>query len=192
MSAGGSSQSRGQQSTKPTTISSKSGKTTAYAEDYEQHLIDHHIYPEGYNYPDGRSTPEPDNMDEILQKLKAPRASLSPSLFARPEFRSFKQNNTQAVREKKVMRTVVPVLGGNSDIPNEQDALFTKLTAITDDTIPRPMPDYFDGARREDIHGAVKNELEKTIIPTGHAQDPVLSNFFLEAKGRRGGADVAQ
>ena len=192
MSAGGSSQSRGQQSTKPTTISSKSGKTTAYAEDYEQHLIDHGIYPVLHEHPDARPTPKPSNLGDIRQRLAQSRASLSPSQFDESAFDDFQRKNVRAVREKKVMRTVVPVLGGNSDIPNEQDALFTKITAITDDTIPRPMPDYFDGARREDIHGAVKDELEKMIIPTGHGRDPALPNFFLEAKGHRGGADVAQ
>ena len=185
MNAGGSSQSRGQQSTKPTTISSKSGKTTAYAEDYEQHLIDHGIYPVLHKHPDARPTPKPSNLGNIRQRLAQSRASLSPSQFDESAFNDFQRKNIRAVREKRVVRTVVPVLGGNSDIPNEQDALFTKLSAITDDTIPKPMPDYFDGARRKDIHGAVKDELGKTIIPTGHVQDPVLPNFFLEAKGRK-------
>ena len=46
------------------------------------------------------------------------------------------------------MRTVVPVLSGNADILKAEDMLFTKLTPITNDNIPRPRPDYVDGARR--------------------------------------------
>ena len=43
-------------------ILSKSGKTTAYAEDYEQHLIDHGIYPVVHEHPDARPTPKPSNL----------------------------------------------------------------------------------------------------------------------------------
>ena len=47
-------------------------------------------------------------------------------------------------------------------------------------------------AGRGYIHGNVKNKLVKTIMPCGHTQDPVLPNLFLEVKGRKGVADVAQ
>ena len=88
----------------------------------------------------------------------------------------------EAFKEKKVIRTVIPVAGGDSDIPNEKDVIFIKLKPITNDTISNPRPDYFDGARLKDIDRGVKNHLASTIIPTGYPQDPVLPNFFLEAK----------
>ncbi len=53
-------QSRRTQSTKATSVSATgSRKSSAYNKDFEQHLIEHNVYPEGYEHPDGRPTPKP-------------------------------------------------------------------------------------------------------------------------------------
>ncbi|KAM3499048.1 hypothetical protein MY11210_009636, partial [Beauveria gryllotalpidicola] len=57
--------SRRTQSTKATTVSSRAKRSSAYDKDFEQNLIDHGIYPEGFEHTDGRSTPEPENLDNI-------------------------------------------------------------------------------------------------------------------------------
>ncbi|TWU70694.1 hypothetical protein ED733_001576 [Metarhizium rileyi] len=69
--------SRRTQSTKATTISSKSKQSSAYDKDFEQHLIDHGIYPAGFRHTDERLTPKPNNLDDIITSLSHPRASLS-------------------------------------------------------------------------------------------------------------------
>lgn len=66
-------------------------KPSAYDKNFEQHLIDHNIYLEGYEYPEGRRTPEPSNIDQIHRELLVPRASLSPSRVSDSVFREFKQ-----------------------------------------------------------------------------------------------------
>ncbi|KAJ2895073.1 hypothetical protein MKZ38_006960 [Zalerion maritima] len=192
MSSSGFSQSRRTQSTKGTSVPPRSRITSTCNRDFERHLIDNGIYPEGYDHPDGRVTPEPDNMDEILKSLAAPRASLSPSRFPQSAFRDFRRINTQAFDEDEVMRKVAPVLGGNADIPNKQNTMFTMLKPMTDGSIPRAKPDYFDGVRREDIHGEVRDKLGETIIATDYARAPVLPNFFMEAKGPDGAPSGAQ
>ena len=166
--------------------------TTAYGHEFEQHFIDHGIYPIVYEHPDGRPTPKPGNLGDLRRRLAAPRASLSPSQFDESKFDDFQREIMRPVGERRLMRTVVPVLGGTADILNEQDVLFTRLAPITDGTIPRPMPDYFDGARRQDICGTVRNDLMEVIMPTARAGDPVLPNFFLEVKGSRGDGFVAR
>jgi hypothetical protein len=54
-----------------------SANTTAYSDNFEDHLINHSIYPPGYKYPDGREPAPPSNLVEIKEIIAAPRASVS-------------------------------------------------------------------------------------------------------------------
>src|SRR2546429_4549025 len=76
-------------STKPSTNTSKS--TGPYNRNFQQNLIDGGVYPEGYEYPDVRAPPQPDNWEEVNRRLSQPRPSLSPSRFSDEEFRKFKR-----------------------------------------------------------------------------------------------------
>jgi hypothetical protein len=91
--------------TKPTTFSSKD---TAF----EQELIDNGIYPPGYN------DVEPGNLEEVIEKLGQPRASLSPSKFSREEFVHFRRKNDEATTEAEVMSQVFPMITGKANIPS--------------------------------------------------------------------------
>jgi hypothetical protein len=51
------------QSTEATDVSSNTKWTSVYDDTFEQYMIDNGIYPEGYEYLDGRLTPKPENMD---------------------------------------------------------------------------------------------------------------------------------
>jgi hypothetical protein len=55
-----------------------------------------------------------------------------------------------------------------------------------------PKPDFYDGARLEDINREVREELGPYIIPIGYTTAPVAPNFFMEAKAPSGGVDVAK
>ena len=90
------------------------------------------------------------------------------------------------------MVKVAPLLSVNADIPNKQNTMFAMLAPMTDRNIPRSKPDYFDGARREDIDKGVVEELAPTIVPTDHTRALVLPNFFMEAKGPDGAPSGAQ
>ena len=65
-----------------------------------------------------------------------------------------------------MMCVVVPVLGGDTNIPNEEDVIFAEFT---DGSIPRPVPDCFDRAWLGNIKKCLPNKLTLTIIPTGYA-----------------------
>ncbi|KAH6839541.1 hypothetical protein B0I37DRAFT_449448 [Chaetomium sp. MPI-CAGE-AT-0009] len=173
---------------------SKTKPTSVYDDAFEQHAIDHGIYPEGYDYPDSRPTPKPENVDQLRLVLFAPRASLSLSQFPDSAFENFKKKN-KTVSESSVKRDVIPIIAGNSDIPNVGDLYFTNMESITGDATIRAVPDFFDGARAGAIHDKIRNvkeegNLNKLIIPTKHASAPVAPNFFLETKAPGGGADV--
>ncbi|KAH7309038.1 hypothetical protein B0I35DRAFT_515389 [Stachybotrys elegans] len=112
--------SRRTKSTKATTLSRSSGKPSAYGPEFETHLTDHGVYPEGYEYPEDRSTPEPGN--QAHQDLSVARPSLSPSCFPESKFRDFKQKDARATFENDVMAAVVPIICGDADIPSRQNA----------------------------------------------------------------------
>ncbi|KAK3338037.1 hypothetical protein B0H65DRAFT_542475 [Neurospora tetraspora] len=183
-------------STKATDVASKTKPTSAYDDAFELHAIDNGIYPEGYEHPDGRRTPEPNNIDQLLLELAATRASLSPSQFPDSAFRDFKKKHKTA-SESTVKYNIIPIIAGNTNIPNKRDLHFTNIQSITGGLTVKAVPDFFDGARLGDVHPKIRNEgeegnLNKLIIPTKHTSAPVVPNFFLEIKAPKGGADVAQ
>ncbi|TWU70457.1 hypothetical protein ED733_000398 [Metarhizium rileyi] len=179
-------------STKATSVSSRAKRSSAYDKDFEQNLADHGVYLEGFEHTDGRSTPEPDNLNDIINGLSHPRASLSPSQFSTSAFKNFKLANSRVISEGKVMADILPTIRGRSEIPNEGNLPFTNLESITNGTTVDAVPDWYDGSHAKEISKTVRQDLNNMIIPTSHARAPVVPNFFIEAKAPRGGADVAK
>lgn len=179
------------QTTNATSISSKARRSSAYDDDFEQHLNDNGIYLPQYKLPGNRRPPKPENILDLLPRLSTSRASLSPSRFDESVFEDFQHKN-ETRSEGTVMRNVIPIIAGNADIPNEGHFPFTNLESLTSETTVKPVPDYFDGARVRDIHHQVRRDLSQKIRPTKHMNVPVTPNFFLEAKAPKGGADVAR
>jgi hypothetical protein len=90
------------------------------------------------------------------------------------------------------MRDVVPIIAGNADILSKQNLLFTRLDPIANNITVNTKPDFYDGARLEDVDKRVRDNIGNYIIPIGHATALVVPNFFLEVKRPNGGADVAK
>ncbi|KAL7938257.1 hypothetical protein V8C35DRAFT_145835 [Trichoderma chlorosporum] len=178
------------QSTKPTTVTVKSRRSSAYDANFKQHLIDNNIYPPLYDFPDDRKRPKPANWEAIRQALKVPRRSLSPSTNPDSAFEDFQCRN-KSESEGTIMRNVVPLIAGNINILNEGHIPFTNLDSITSDTTVNPVPDFCDGARPGDLDRKVREDLDRIIIPTKKAGFPVAPNFFLEVKGSGGTIKVA-
>ena len=69
------------------TLNTTSTRSTGpYDQAFQQHLIDHKILPDSYEYPDSCMPPEPKNIDKINNALGQPRASLSLSKFSNEDF----------------------------------------------------------------------------------------------------------
>ncbi|GJN78606.1 hypothetical protein PLIIFM63780_002115 [Purpureocillium lilacinum] len=179
--------SRQTESTGATSVTPRSRKSSAYDKNFEAHLADNGVY-----MNNRRS--KPNNVKDIQSELAKERASLSPSKFSDGAFEIFQRQNEDVVFESDVMATLVPRLCGTSDIHSKQNVLFTELEPITDDTAVKPKPDFFDGARLQDLSQELRKDqyLRSTVIPTKHANVPVAPNVFLEAKAPSGGADVAR
>ena len=171
-------------------IPSKTKKSSAYDPVFEQHLIDHGIYPEGYGGV--KNLQEPHNWEEINARLALPRASLSPSRFPREEFLNFKEKNQEALTEATVMSKVFPIITGTSDIPSQEDFYFGNLKDLTDGSITKAKPDFYDGSCPAELHKDIREELGPYIVPSTNTAAPCLPNFFAEAKGPKGSLEVCK
>lgn len=185
------SQSSSKTNATPNTTSTRS--TGPYDRAFQQNLIDHNIFPDGYEYPDGALPPEPENMNDILHAMAQPRPSLSPSRFSNDDFRRFKRADTHAFKEREITTNVIPLIEGTiadskcvaGDVP------FTNLDDLTDGTIVSGKPDLYHGARPEQLDIRVRREQSRKINPSSQSDLPILANFFLEAKGPDGTLSVA-
>ncbi|KAF2457518.1 hypothetical protein BDY21DRAFT_385781 [Lineolata rhizophorae] len=154
---------------------SKDKKTSIHNDaNYGQKLFDGGIIPFGVECPSGNRPPLPPNWDETRRKLAQPRCSLSPSTF--PE-------------EAKVPPAMLEAMGASRN--TLENTLFNNIDPMTGD-IARAKPDYFYGASHYQLHPDVRNELSEYIIPLNNTLLPAVPNFFLETKGPRGLAVVAQ
>ncbi len=167
-------------------------KSSAYHADFEQHLIDHKIYPSDYEFPDNHEGPKPSNWEEINDRLKQPRPSLSPSRFSDRAFKNFVRTNSRARTEAVVMRESFPIISGDDEIPSAGDLPFGNLEPLTDGTLVDPKPDFYDGATPAQIDRRIRTQLGSYIIPSTQQHRPALPNFFTEGKGPCGSLDVAK
>jgi hypothetical protein len=185
------------QDTRPTTNTTNTkttGSSGPYSRNFQQKLIDNGVYPDEYEYPDGRVPPEPDNIEEINERLKQPQPSLSPSQFPKKKFREFKRADAHISKENKAIKTVIPIIEGKITDNKcvEGDVLFNNLTPLTDDVLIAAKPDLYCGARPEQLNRRVRNDLNSYIIPSTSDDLPITPNFFLAAKGPDGTAAVAR
>lgn len=175
----------------PNTTTTRS--TGPYDRAFQQHLIDHDIFPPDYEYPNGDELPEPENMDEIRRRLEEPRASLSPRRFSKDDFKKFKRADAHATKESRVIASVIPIIEGDtgdlrcvaSDIP------FTNLDHLTDGSLVCAKPDLYYGARPEQLSKQLRETLGNLIVPSTQDDLPILPNNFLEVKGPDGSLSVA-
>lgn len=173
---------------KESDTSSTTRKSSAYNPNFEQHLIGHGIYPEGYD--EDEEIEEPANIEDIYRRLAQPRASLSPSLFTREQFLDYKKKNREALTESKVMSKAFPIIAGTADILSQENLRFTNLQDPPDGSISKAQPDFYDGTCPEDLNKQIREELGPYIVPSTNTAAPCLPNFCSEVKGPKGPADV--
>ncbi|CRG92463.1 hypothetical protein PISL3812_09524 [Talaromyces islandicus] len=177
-------------STKPSTTKSSG----PYDRDFQQHLIDHGIYPHAYEYPDGRIPQKPRNWSDIKERLARQRSSLSPSNFTDEMHEKFVRADAHAFKEKQITESVISVIeGDNGDARCVAGGIpFRNLDHLTDGTLVPGNPDRYYGARPEQLDRQIRNKLDDQIVPSTQHDLPVAPNFFLAAKGPDGSASVAR
>ena len=180
--------------TTATTSTTTTGNIRPHHRNFQQHLIDHGIYPHAYKYPDGRIPAKPTNWEEINQRLAQSRSSLSPSKISQDAFEEFVQADAHASKENKVTSSVIPIIEGEiRDGKCVSGGIrLTNLDHLTDGTLSPGNPDQFHGARPEQLNRQIRNELRGHIVPSTQEDLPMAPNFFLAAKGPDGSAAVAR
>jgi hypothetical protein len=83
-------------------------RSSAYDASFEQNLIEYSIFPKEYEYPDGRETPEPRNLDWIRQRWAQLKRSLSLTGFSNTKFREFVRVNDRVIVEPRVTERCFP------------------------------------------------------------------------------------
>ncbi len=188
--------SRSTSKTQPTaTVATTTTKNTGpYDRAFQQNLIDHGIYPEEYEYPDGRVPALPDNWEDINQRLMRPRPSLSPSQFSDSTFKKYKRADAHAFKEDQVRMSAIPIIEGEVKEGKcvAGGIRLTNLDHLTDGTIAPSNPDIFHGARPEQLDRRIRKELSSRIVPSTQEDLPMAPNFFLAAKGPDGSLAIAR
>jgi hypothetical protein len=173
---------------------SQSTSNTTTSKNFQQNLIDGGVYPAAYRYPNGRAPARPGNWGDINRRLSQRRPSLSPPRFTEEAFQKFVQADADALKEKQVTTTVIPIIEGNiEDTKCVSGGIpFTNLDPLTDGTLVPGNPDIYYGARPEQLDRRVRDELSGHIIPSTQDDLPIVPNFFLAVKGPDGSAAVAK
>jgi hypothetical protein len=109
----------------------KPKKITACDRAFQQHLIDHGVYPKGYESLDDRGSVRPHNWEEIQEMMIQPRRSPSPSQLSDGTFAQFTREVDRALTEKTAVRKPLSTLLGNADIPSQDGLIFETLAPLT-------------------------------------------------------------
>ncbi|KAN0070476.1 hypothetical protein V8E54_011345 [Elaphomyces granulatus] len=73
-------------------------RTGPYDADFKDMLIQGRIYPNGYEYSDGQRPQEPNNLDEVVQRLSQPQPALESTVSNR-KFQEYFNANLDASNE---------------------------------------------------------------------------------------------
>lgn len=90
------------------------------------------------------------------------------------------------------MSKAFSIIAGTPDIPSQENLLFENLKHITDGSITKAKPDFYDGSRPADLNKHVRKELGPYIVPSTNTAAPCLPNFFTEGKGPNGNTAVCK
>lgn len=169
----------------------KTKSTTPYSPEFEQKLADRGVFPVGYRFADGRRSPKPNNIQELMDALSRRRSSLSSTAFSEEAFEEFRDNDVRA-SESAAMADLLPVIAGpkDKDYNPNGEVPFLRLEKFDPD-ISVPKPDRYYGAMPAQIDGSVRSDLTNYIIPSNRTNLPAAPNFFVEMKGISGRGNIA-
>ncbi len=161
-----------------------SSRASAYDADFMKHLAE-------MNIEAPRRTNLPANFEQLRERLRQPRASLTSSHFSDDEFEAFLDKVENARDENRVMSDVFPAIKGVHTYPSTQNRPCRNWKPLSDGKLVIPQPDFFDGVRKGSKYKQIREVLDTLIVPSAVHDCPFLPNFFGEAKGPKGSPDVA-
>lgn len=161
-------------------------RTSPYNGDFQQKMEDLGVYT-------NNKASKPENLKEIYDYQKLPRASLSPSKFDQEQFEEFREICDALPSEARAMDDAMKIVAGKGDRqhPQERSIHFHNLERFDED-VTVPAPDVYYGASPSMIHQRVRRDLREYITPSRKTYRPAAPSFFLEGKSAQGRADVAK
>lgn len=164
------------QSTRTNSIDSASSIHDASA---AQILRDHQIYG-----PAKRCAPA--NLTELQEKMRRPRASVSPSRVDEAAWERYCRAYYAAKNEDAVTANFMQHFPGNAPYETIQNTAFRKMASLTPSArLPPVKPDIAAGLPPEDIDIKIRREIGAYVLTT-NGDTPALVNSFTELKGPRG------
>ena len=98
----------------------------------------------------------------------------------------------RALTETMVMSRIFFILFGKGDFPFAQNLACKNYAPLGESVLVYAKPDHFDGADIDELDRNIQEELERYIVPSLHANIPIMPNFFVELKGSDGSLNVAR
>lgn len=84
------------------------------------------------------------------------------------------------------MDDVIPIFTGNANIQKARNPPFSNVDAMPAACSIRVVPAFFDGALPDAVEQAVRDNLDRMIVPTKLACTPIAPNVFFEVTPKRG------
>ncbi|KAL8832269.1 MAG: hypothetical protein Q9191_000368 [Dirinaria sp. TL-2023a] len=165
---------------------SSNNKSSAYDPNFEAHLNRFGIFSEG------QSKAKPSNIDDIKRRLTQRRPSLSPSRFCEEDFTRFQNINWEVPNENTATVKTFPVIAGSAEFETQFNVSFQNLEDLTDGTIKKAQPDFYDGIRPSEVNNKVLDALDSYINPSSKFGTPCMPNLFGEWKGPAGSHAVCK
>jgi hypothetical protein len=153
------------------------------------HLVQTGIYEPDHKLSQGTPV-RPGNYEELKRVIETTRPN---ETVTDDDFEKF-ENGAQKNKSEGSMQTVhatFELILTDPTLLSADDLSFNNIKVITDGLIPKPQPDYYDGASMEDLDRTVLRALNKYIQPHKDRLYPIVPNFLVQAKSGKGQDDTA-
>ncbi|GAB1729058.1 hypothetical protein NU195Hw_Modified_127t1 [Hortaea werneckii] len=132
-----------------------------------------------------------DSADRFLQQCSSQSLSRVKKFATHggPDLRHLRGCQCPPVAGKKIIEATSSSLGSLKRKQGSKSAKNSVTT--TNGTYPTPKPDFYDGARPEQLERKILEELSGLVVPSRREDYPIAPNFFMEAKGPEGNQSLA-
>jgi len=98
----------------------------------------------------------------------------------------------QTLTENAVMSKAFPIIADIVDVFSQKNILFENLKDLTDDSITKAKPDFYDESRSTELNRQIREELSFYIVPSTNIVASCLLNFFTKGKDSNENAAICK
>lgn len=90
------------------------------------------------------------------------------------------------------MSKAFPIIARTADIPSQEKLQSGNLKDLTDGSITKAKPDFYDGTCPAEVNKVIRADLGAYLVPSTNTAAPCVPNFFTEVKRPNGNAAVCK